>query len=272
MFKIGEFSRLANVSVRMLRHYDKLGLLAPEVVDQYTGYRYYPARQLAQVNRIQQLKALGFSLNTIKSILEAQSDEEMQRYFDERKGELERELTDLSFQSTMLERARQIIRKDAHMNMNYSVVLKEIPSRYVMSYRDKIPSFSDEMQLWLRLNQEKETQNVAIANPAYGITIFHDEELRESDHDVEVQVSVEGEYSDNDGVSFYTMPAVQVASVTFNGPFEQTPYVMEALATWIEANNYQITGPMFNISHVSPAQDPDPSNWVTESCYQVSKS
>ena len=269
MFKIGEFSRLANISVRMLRHYDKLELLTPEVVDQSTGYRYYPARQLVQANRIQQLKALGFSLNTIKSILEAQTDEEMQKYFDDRRSELERELIDLNFQSTMLERARQIIRKDVHMN--YSVVLKEIPSRYVMAYRDRIPSFSYEMQLWLRLNQEKQAQSVAIANPAYGITIFHDEELRESDHDVEVQVSVEGEYADHDGVRFYTMPAVQVASVTFSGPFDQTPYVMEALATWIEANNYQITGPMFNISHVSPAQDPDPSNWVTESCYQVSK-
>jgi DNA-binding transcriptional MerR regulator len=269
MFKIGEFSRLANISVRMLRHYEKLGLLMPEVVDQYTGYRYYPARQLAQANRIQQLKALGFSLNTIRSIMEAKTDDEMQKYFDDRKEELERELTDLNFQSTMLERARQIIRKDTHMD--YSVVLKEIPSRKVMAFRDKIPGFSDEMQLWLRLNEEKEAQKVSIADPAYGITIFHDSEMRESDHDVEVQVSVEGEYKDNEEVTFYTMPAVQVASVTFNGPFEQTPQVMEAIGTWIEANGYQITGPMFNISHVSPAQDPDPSNWVTESCYQVSR-
>ena len=37
MFKIGDFSRLAQVSVRMLRHYDKLGLLTPSYTDRFTG-------------------------------------------------------------------------------------------------------------------------------------------------------------------------------------------------------------------------------------------
>lgn len=46
MLKIGEFSKLSRVSVRMLRHYDELGLLAPSEVDPMTGYRYYSERQL----------------------------------------------------------------------------------------------------------------------------------------------------------------------------------------------------------------------------------
>jgi len=270
MFKIGEFSRLANISVRMLRHYDKLGLLVPQIVDLSNGYRYYPAQQLVQANRIQQLKALGFALATIKQMLEAENETDIEAYFANRQAELERELTDLRFQSTMLSKARQIIRKDTSI-MNYSVVLKEIPARYVMSLRDIIPTYSDERLLWERLSEIKQDQQVTIADPAYGITIFHDEEMRESDYDVEVQVSIEGNYVDKNAVKFFDMPAVQVASVTFSGEFEQTPFVMEALGNWIEANGYQISGPMFNISHVSPSQDPDPNNWVTESCYQVSK-
>ena len=43
MFKIGEFSKLSLVSVRMLRHYGELGLLMPEETDVFTGYRYYSA-------------------------------------------------------------------------------------------------------------------------------------------------------------------------------------------------------------------------------------
>ena len=46
MLKIGEFSKLSRVSVRMLRHYDEVGLLAPSEVDPMTGYRYYSERQL----------------------------------------------------------------------------------------------------------------------------------------------------------------------------------------------------------------------------------
>ncbi len=52
MLKIGEFSRLAEVSVKTLRYYDDLGLLQPNWVDRYTGYRYYTLQQLPRLNRI----------------------------------------------------------------------------------------------------------------------------------------------------------------------------------------------------------------------------
>ena len=57
MLKIGEFSKLSRVSVRMLRHYDELGLLAPSEVDPMTGYRYYSERQLIAAGRIAALRA-----------------------------------------------------------------------------------------------------------------------------------------------------------------------------------------------------------------------
>ena len=58
MLKIGEFSKLSRVSVRMLRHYDQKGLLTPSEIDQMTGYRYYSENQLSQVFRITALKDL----------------------------------------------------------------------------------------------------------------------------------------------------------------------------------------------------------------------
>mgnify|MGYP000023241084 CR=1 FL=1 len=45
MLKIGEFSKLTRISIRMLRHYDEIGLLVPENVDEFTGYRYYSEEQ-----------------------------------------------------------------------------------------------------------------------------------------------------------------------------------------------------------------------------------
>ena len=69
MLKIGEFSKLSRVSVRMLRHYDQKGLLTPSEIDQMTGYRYYSENQLSQVFRITALKDLGFSLAAIREIL-----------------------------------------------------------------------------------------------------------------------------------------------------------------------------------------------------------
>ena len=70
MFSIGDFARHGRVSVRMLRHYDAIGLLRPAAVDRATGYRSYEAQQLARLNRIVALKDLGFTLQQVQSILD----------------------------------------------------------------------------------------------------------------------------------------------------------------------------------------------------------
>jgi len=69
MFKIGDFSRLGQVSTRMLRHYDQLGLLKPKHTDKFSGYRYYTIDQLGDLNRIIALKELGLSLEQIAQIM-----------------------------------------------------------------------------------------------------------------------------------------------------------------------------------------------------------
>ncbi|HUW65338.1 MAG TPA: MerR family transcriptional regulator [Spirochaetia bacterium] len=52
MIKIGDFSNLTKVSIKALRHYDKLNLLVPARVDVTTGYRYYSVDQITRLNRI----------------------------------------------------------------------------------------------------------------------------------------------------------------------------------------------------------------------------
>ena len=74
LLKIGEFSVLSQISIYMLRHYDEIGLLIPEQVDEFTGYRYYSERQLPIAGKIQALKSMGLSLNLIKERLTKYSD------------------------------------------------------------------------------------------------------------------------------------------------------------------------------------------------------
>ena len=64
MLKIGEFSKLSRISVRMLRHYDEIGLLKPAEIDRFTDYRYYREDQLPTACRIAALKEMGFSTTT----------------------------------------------------------------------------------------------------------------------------------------------------------------------------------------------------------------
>jgi DNA-binding transcriptional MerR regulator len=269
MFKIGDFSRLSSVSIRMLRHYDKLGLLVPDYIDEMTGYRHYTARQLRVVNKIQKLKEMGFALAVIKEMLAQQGNiEQLRRYFAVREAEVREELSHLQKQGRLLESSLELWREDG-IQMDYHVMIKDVPARSVISLRQIIPTYGHEGQLWARIGTELASQRVRLAATPYVTAIFHDPEYRESDVDVEIQQAVEGSYTDCGEVVFKEAPGLRVAAVMVHGSYEQMQAVQEVAAQWMEDNGYELSGPMFNIYHVSPAQDPNPENWVTEVCYPI---
>jgi DNA-binding transcriptional MerR regulator len=70
MLTIGAFAQIGQVSPRMLRHYDELGLLRPERVDPETGYRFYDISQLSRLHPLLALRDLGFSLEQIRGVLD----------------------------------------------------------------------------------------------------------------------------------------------------------------------------------------------------------
>src|SRR3990167_818794 len=68
-WRIKEISDLTKTSIRMLRHYDKIGLLKPSYRSS-NGYRCYTAQDLAKLQQIIALRYFGFDLNTVKAILQ----------------------------------------------------------------------------------------------------------------------------------------------------------------------------------------------------------
>ena len=88
MLKIGEFSKLSRISIRMLRHYDEIGLLTPETIDPFTGYRYYSEAQLFTAGRITALKDMGFKLCDAAELLKRWEDRNLleQRLLDQREA------------------------------------------------------------------------------------------------------------------------------------------------------------------------------------------
>lgn len=67
-YKTGEFARLANVTERTLRYYDKIGLLKPSFILS-NGYRQYTDSDLLKLQKILSLKYLGFSIEEIFPIV-----------------------------------------------------------------------------------------------------------------------------------------------------------------------------------------------------------
>ncbi len=268
MFKIGDFSKLSSISIRMLRYYDKVELLQPIKVDEQSGYRYYSAAQLKKVNQIQTLKNMGFNIATIKEIIECNNIDGIKEQFLNRSAQIKEDMTNLKKQLRLLEDSMKTMREDV-VEMNYHVSIKEIPERYVASVRKVIPSYNCEEDLWGILMQEIQMKNISIAHPSYSIAVFHDREYKENDVDVEIQLSILEKQKNTKDVTFKNVKLTNVASITVNGSYEQMTAVNAAAAKWIETEGYELAGPMFNIYHVSPAMESDLNKWVTEVCYPV---
>ena len=270
MLKIGEFSKLSHVSVRMLRHYDEIGLLHPQRVDPITGYRLYGEEQLFTAGKINVYRGMGFGLTAIAGLLH-EADPQKLRAMLERQQESLREQSEEM--SQMLHRIKLAIAQlgEESTMANYDVTIKEIAPRYVASVRDILESYNYEGRLWHYMMKETADQNLTPANPCLAFGIFHDAEYKERDVDVEIQMTVEGNYHDTEHVRFKTEPAVCVASAIHYGSYETISDASAAVTAWVEKNGYQMCGVMFNVYHVSPHETQNPDELVTEVCIPVKR-
>lgn len=126
MLKIGEFSQLAQVTVKTLHHYDQLDLLKPAHIDRSSGYRYYTVAQLPRIHRIMALKELGLSLDQISVLLrEDLPTEQIRGMLRLRQSEVEQQVRDATRQLAMIEFRLRMI--DAEANFpDLDVVIKRL--------------------------------------------------------------------------------------------------------------------------------------------------
>ena len=271
MFKIGEFSKLSRISIRMLRHYDEIGLLVPEETDPWTGYRRYAAAQLMTANRITALRGLGFSLAETAALLACWEDRTaMETRLLAQRAAVEASIQEALDRLRLLDTTIERLRKD-EKQMNYDVTIKTLPERQVASVRQILPCYDREGDLWHIFVRETALLHIQDGDPALCISVYHDGEYKEADVDVEIQKTVKGTYPDTEHVKFKTIPPVTVASATFQGPYRQIGEVNQAVASWVEDNGYAFDGLFFNIYHVSPHETRNPEEFVTEVCYPVRK-
>lgn len=269
MLKIGEFSGLSRISIRMLRHYDEVGLLKPQYVDEQTGYRYYHERQLNEAGRIASLRDMGFGVQAIGEIVSG-GKEALTQALRMRRAELTGQQELLREQLMRLDSTLQRIGKD-EIQMKYEVACKTLPERYVASVRDILETYYEEGRLWHTLMQETASLHLQPDDPCYAVGVYHDTDYRERDVDVEIQMSVKGQYEDTEHVRFKTVPPIFMASATCTGSYEKLGEVNADVAAWVEENGYEFDGLSFCIYHVSPHETQNPDEYVTEVCYPVRK-
>lgn len=249
MLKIGDFSKLAHVTVKTLRLYDQEGLLKPAWVDRFNGYRYYTVDQLPRLNRILALRDLGFSLGQIHALLdEALPLEQLRSILRRRQADL---LSQLQAEQARLSRveARLALIEREGQPPAYEVVVKNVPLmrvasiRQVIAHADLLPQ--SRRQMHLELNQWARSEGVQTSS--LWMALYHNPGYAEQKIDLEVAATLSPapKLHENGRVVLRTLPAVpQMASAARCGGPDNLTDVHQALYSWVSTNGFRITGPL----------------------------
>lgn len=282
MFSIGEFARHGRVSVRMLRHYDTIGLLRPACVDPVSGYRFYQAGQLAELNRVIALKELGFTLQQVQSILaEKVSAAELRGMLKLRRAEIQ---AVLEAETTRLARveARLLTIEDEARAPADGVVVKRLEPVRVGELTAEAAGWEPEaitpviQPLYGALWQRMASAEVCATGPA--VAYYEDAPAGDGAIVVHAAVPVAGPVAavpaadggsarshgptPDPGFAIVDLPAVERAAVIIHhGSMDDVMATGQALARWIDANGYRSAG---YSREVTLEWSLDPDQWVTE--------
>lgn len=172
MLSIGEFARLAGVSVRMLRHYDQLGLLRPHRVDPASGYRSYAASQLDRANRLIALKDLGFTLEQVGRLLDdGMSSASVAALLRERRAELSGQIAADGRRLNEVEARLRSIEKEIPVSTFIETALPELTLTQLSVRIDEMAQIEDEISvMFQRVNDRIEAAGAQRVGP--GVAVY----------------------------------------------------------------------------------------------------
>ncbi len=258
MFKISEFSKIAQVSGHLLRHYDDIGLLKPDQIDPWTGYRYYRAAQLPRLNRILALKDLGLSLEQIRRIVEDEiSGDEIRSMLRLRKAQIEQTLQAEMTRLRHVEARLEQIDQEGSLD-NLEVVVKSVAAQPFLSTRYLLPSFAEGPAL-VREMMQKVAAKIGERRIRHFAAIFHSDMFCTENIDLEVgliltepvaiKIPFRGEYT----LTLHTLPAAaQMATAVQHEVHRIGHKSYASIGIWMELHEYQFDGPGRELLLVPP--------------------
>lgn len=272
MYSIGEYSRIAQVSKRLLRYYDEIGLFQPIRIDAQTGHRYYSASQLPELNRILALKELGLSLDQIRRFIKDDiSLEEIQGMLLMKKAELEQQVLDELIRIRTIEsRLNQIKNRATHVR---DVVIKQVPQQRLIGIRKVLTTEPADNLFWSVMNALPGDNN-----PTYGTMtiVLHEDGISSDRTDVELgwllNKKSHASLTTYDGITLAPRELPAATMATFIPPTSSCAKLLgyNAIGEWAEANQYSLAGPVRLVFLELPKQ-PGDSDFVIEIQFPVCK-
>ncbi|MBQ5550173.1 MAG: MerR family transcriptional regulator [Bacteroidales bacterium] len=260
--KIGEFSQMMQVTVKTLRHYEQKGLLLPDEVDEWTGYRYYSIEQMQKLQSIRDLQSLGFSLDEIKELYDDDSHTPSVRQMDEKIKETELQLNQLIARRNRLlewKNSRKQITKMEKFN------IQALPEIIVASHREVIPNYEALGPMcYEKIGPEMQRLGCKCPKPGYCFTVGHNGEYTPTNIDIEYCEQVEEMGTDSAIIKFKKLPAIPKAlCMKHIGPYEKFYESFIETFKYMEQNGYKIAGQPRTSYVDGPWNQDDPEKWVS---------
>ena len=266
MLQIGEFSKICQVSVKTLHHYDKIGLLAPAEVDRLTGYRYYRTEQIDRMNYIQRLKRYGFSLEEIQCLILVSDHKELVGALRRQKEKLKREqremaiiLNELQTHISVFERTGDIMT----YQKGYTVEIKNSPKMNVLANRAMMGV--EEFGKYYGVLFERVPKEQVTPTGLNG-SKYYDKDFNQESSDIEVFIGIK----EKDKADVVMEPC-ECAMTVHHGGYSTLSEAYGALISWIMENGYEMAGEPFELYIKTQFDSLASDDWETEVYFPVRK-
>lgn len=261
---IGRFSQITRLSIRMLRHYDEVGLLKPAMVDPGSGYRYYSLSQVGEAERIRLLRSLEMPLEEIRELLMAQDARAIQERLEKHKNRLEGQIAQYQQVIAALENL------EAHPLETYPVQVRQEAAQLVLTQRLRT-SFEAMKQnfgvvfgeLFATLNR----QGLRPMGPPF--VLYHSLEFNEDDLEYEPGIPSERLAVAPVGLSTYELPSSPVLYTLHPGPYDNIERAYQAVTAWMQEHGHEAAGSPREVYLVGKGQVENPAEYRTELVWPI---
>lgn len=262
LFRIGEVSKLFHVSISILRHYDKIGLLKPEYTDPDTGYRYYSTRQFECLNTIRYLRALDMPLEKISGFLQNRNIDSIHNLLIEQQREVKRRRQELALIEHKIEKRLQQLEDALSSQLDVIKLIRNPARRLTAIRRELSPSNYLDLEYSIReLEQSEENSVTFLGKVGLGISAKNLNHHRYRPYDI-VFILLDEEDQFN-GKTIFLLEETCL-SIRFQGGHERAPEYYEKLMSYIEQNHYSVTGFSKEITMIDYGLTDDVTRFVTE--------
>jgi len=262
MLSIGEFSKVTSLTIKAIRLYHEKGLLKPARVDPQSGYRYYDPASVERARAILALRALDFSIEACREILEACGDDaDILSILERQRGSIEKKIERYR---DIRQRLDGIISNEKEARMaaktsGFDVVEKVLDPLRVAGLRTK----GRYAETGTRLRQVARKAGRHIAGKP--LNLYYDGEYKEENADFESCFPVR-KLNRIEGLAVHELPGGRCVSFIHKGPYEELGRSYEKVFQYIREKGLKAVFPSREVYVKGPGMifKGNPKKYLTE--------